>query len=58
MNAKRIFAAAGFALLTAACGGGSGPTLADSNIPGDDPEIMSPEVPPTDTTGFVPEEAP
>ena len=58
MNARRIFAAAGFALLTAACGGGSGPTLADAGTPGDDPTVVSPEVPPTDTTGFVPEDVP
>jgi hypothetical protein len=55
MNAKRIFAAAGFALVTAACGGGSGPTLADNTTPVVEPPTVTPEVPPTDTTGFVPE---
>lgn len=56
MNARRIFAAAGFAIVTAACGGGSGPTLADNtgSGPTTEPPIVSPEVPPTDTTGFVP----
>jgi hypothetical protein len=58
MNARRIFAAAGFALVTAACAGGSSPTLADAGPPADDPTVVSPEVPPTDTTGFVPEELP
>lgn len=55
MNARRIFAAAAFALVTAACGGGSGPTLADNGTPANDGPTVSPEVPPTDTTGFVPE---
>jgi hypothetical protein len=59
MNARRIFAAAAFAITTAACGGGAGPTLADnSGAPANDPPTMSPEVPPTDTTGFVPEGTP
>lgn len=59
MNARRIFAAAAFAITTAACGGGAGPTLADnSGIPSDDGPMVSPEVPPTDTTGFVPEGLP
>jgi hypothetical protein len=61
MNARRIFAAAAFALVTAACGGGSGPTLADNGppeTPGADGPTVSPEVPPTDTTGFVPEDNP
>jgi hypothetical protein len=58
MNARRIFAAAAFAITTAACGGGAGPTLADNSLPENDPPIMSPEVPPTDTTGFVPEGMP
>jgi hypothetical protein len=58
MNARRIFAAAAFAITTAACGGGAGPTLADNGLPQNDPATMSPEVPPTDTTGFVPEGTP
>lgn len=58
MNARRIFALAGFVLCTAACGGGAGPTLADAGTPTDEPGIMSPKVPPTDTTGFVPESVP
>lgn len=53
MNARRIFAAAAFAIVTAACGGSSGPTLADnSNV---DDGFKLPTVPPTDTTGFMPE---
>lgn len=56
MNARRIFAAAALALGTAACAGGSGPTLADNTAPLVDPPVVSPEVPPTDTTGFMPED--
>ena len=53
MNAKRIFAAAAFAIVTAACGGGSSPPLADT---GNDADTFKlPKAPPTDTTGFVPE---
>jgi len=55
MNARRIFAAAAFALATAACGGGSGPTLADNGTPGGGGPGVTPSVPPTDTAGFVPE---
>jgi hypothetical protein len=54
MNAKRIFAAAAFALVTAACGGGSGPTLAD-NSDANPGGFKLPDAPPTDTTGFMPE---
>lgn len=53
MNARRIFTAAAFALVTAACAGGAGPTLAD-NAPDDGPVV--PTVPPMDTTAFIPEE--
>ena len=54
MNAKRIFTAAAFAIATAACGGGAGPTLADNDFAdGNTPAI--PMAPPTDTAGFVPE---
>ena len=56
MNARRTFTAAAFALVsaaTAACAGGSSPTLADTPTP-DEPVV--PFVPPTDTTAFVPEE--
>lgn len=53
MNAKRIFAAAAFAIVTAACGGGSGPTLAD-NGNADEP-LKLPHAPPTDTTAFMPD---
>lgn len=61
MNARRIFAAAAFAITTAACSGGSGPTLADNgtpSTPGADGPMVTPEVPPNDTTGFVPEGTP
>lgn len=56
MNAKRIFAAAAFAIVTAACGGGSGPTLAENsnNTTGND-GFKLPIAPPTDTTAFMPE---
>jgi hypothetical protein len=54
MNAKRIFAAAAFAIVTAACGGGSGPTLAD-NSDANPGGFKLPQAPPTDTTGFMPE---
>lgn len=54
MNARRIFAAAAFAIVTAACGGGSGPTLADNSANVRDP-FKLPDAPPTDTTGFMPE---
>lgn len=58
MNARRTFTAAAFALVsaaTAACGGGAGPTLADTPTP-DEPIV--PFVPPADTTAFVPENPP
>lgn len=53
MNARRIFAAAAFAIVTAACGGGSGPTLADNSNADDGFKL--PNAPPTDTAGFMPE---
>lgn len=56
MIARRLFAAAAFALATAACAGGSGPTLADNSGPGLEPPRVSPEVPPTDTSTFMPED--
>ncbi|HEX6038307.1 hypothetical protein [Longimicrobium sp.] len=56
MNARRIFAAAALALGTAACSGGSGPTLADNSGPTIDEPRVTPEVPPTDTTAFMPED--
>jgi hypothetical protein len=57
MNARRILAAAGFAIVTAAtaaCSGGAGPTLSD-NAFNDGPEVL-PFAPPTDTSVFVPED--
>jgi ABC-type glycerol-3-phosphate transport system substrate-binding protein len=57
MIARRLFAAAAIVLGTAACGGGSGPTLADNSTSGFvEPPRVSPEVPPTDTTAFVPQD--
>jgi hypothetical protein len=56
MIARRIFAAAALALGTAACGGGSGPTLADNSGPGIEQPRVTPEVPPTDTAAFMPED--
>lgn len=56
MNARRIFAAAALALGTAACAGGSGPTLADNTAPGVEEPRVTPEVPPTDTAAFMPED--
>jgi hypothetical protein len=56
MNARRIFAAAAIAVVTAsgaACSGGS-PTAA-SNFVDDGPELP-PVTEPTDTTGFIPPE--
>lgn len=53
MNARRIFAAAALAIVTAACGGGSGPTLADNGNVNE--PLKLPHAPPTDTTAFVPE---
>lgn len=56
MNARRIFATAAFALVsaaTAACGGGGGPTLTDSFD--DDNGRVQPFAPPTDTSAFVPD---
>ena len=54
MNARRIFAAAALTIVTAACGGGSGPTLADNTSNAGEP-FKLPQAPPTDTTGFMPE---
>ena len=57
MNARRIFATAAFALVsaaTAACGGGAGPTLADNAFDDDNGKVL-PFAPPADTTGFVPD---
>lgn len=54
MNARRIFAAAAIGIATAtgaACAGG-GPTLAQDPI--EDPPIVTPDAPPTDTAGFIP----
>ena len=54
MNARRIFAAAAIAVFTAsgaACSGGS-PTLAQNA--GQDGPTLTPDAPPTDTTGFIP----
>lgn len=53
MNARRIFAAGALAIVTAACGGGSGPTLADHSNANE--PFKLPNAPPTDTAGFVPE---
>ncbi|HEX2077181.1 MAG TPA: hypothetical protein VHG08_05715 [Longimicrobium sp.] len=53
MNARRIFAAAAIAVATAACSGGSSPTLSDNPGVDDGPEVV-PTAPPTDTSGFVP----
>lgn len=52
MNARRIFAAAAFALMSAACAGGSGPTFADDRP--DDRAFVLPDAPPMDTSVFVP----
>lgn len=52
MNTRRFFAAAAFALMSAACAGGSGPTFADEHP--DDGALVLPDAPPTDTSVFVP----
>lgn len=51
MNARRFFAAAALALASAACAGGSGPTLADQP---EDGVVVLPDAPPTDTSVFIP----
>jgi hypothetical protein len=56
MNARRIFAAAAIAVVTAsgaACSGGS-PTLSQNVGQEDDGPGLTPDAPPTDTTGFIP----
>jgi hypothetical protein len=55
MYARRIFAAAAIVIATAsgaACSG-DGPTLPSNNLT-DDGGPTVPDVPPTDTTGFIP----